>query len=81
MAYFPNGTAGMVFDEQCCKCKYGELPCPVAWVQSNYNYEAVNNKTATKILDELVKNDGTCMVWEMMQKDIGRDDETLDLFK
>lgn len=33
MAYFSNGFEGMVFDEQCCRCKYGRMPCPIAWVQ------------------------------------------------
>ena len=68
MAYFPNGTVGMCFDEQCCRCKYGEEPCPIYLVQSIYNYDACNNEVATKILDELVKNDGTCTVFEMAKE-------------
>ncbi len=60
MAYFPNGTSGMPFDYQCMDCKYGEKACPVALVQLLYNYDACNNEVATKILDALVKNDGTC---------------------
>lgn len=65
MAYFPNGTSGEVFDAQCARCKYGDKPCPIAWVQVNYNYDACNNETARAILDSLVHNDGTCMVFAM----------------
>lgn len=69
MAYFSNGTEGMCFDEQCLKCRYGEKPCPIACIQMNYNYEACNNKTASAILDDLVKNNGTCMMFKAFQKD------------
>lgn len=69
MAYFANGSEGMVFGEQCDKCKYGERPCPIACVQMVYNYDSVNNKTATAILDSLVKNDGTCMMYKMFKDD------------
>lgn len=73
MAYFSNGTEGMVFDDQCSKCKYGEDPCPITWVQHEYNYEACNNKTARAILDDLVKNDGTCAMYEAFKKDLSID--------
>ena len=69
MAYFSNGTEGMVFDEQCTRCKYGEDPCPITWVQHEWNYEACNNPTARAILDFLVKNDGTCAMYETFKKD------------
>ncbi len=65
MAYFPNGTAGEVFDEQCCKCIFGERSCPIAWVQMEYNYKACNIEVARAILDDLVKNDGTCAMFKM----------------
>ena len=60
MAYFSNGSEGMCFGEECSGCRYGEEPCPIAWVQTEYNYDACNNKTATAILGHLVKNNGTC---------------------
>lgn len=81
MAYFSNGSEGMVFDEQCAKCKYGDKTCPIALVQITYNYEAVNNDVATNILDTLVKQDGTCTMWELAKKDFFRDPNQLDLFK
>ena len=69
MAYFPNGTSGEVFADQCDKCRYGQKPCPIACVQLNYNYEAANNKTASGILNDLVKNDGTCEMYRTFEKD------------
>ena len=65
MAYFPNGSAGYCFDEQCSRCRYGEGPCPIYLVQSIYNYDACNNEVASKILSELVKSDGTCAMFEL----------------
>lgn len=73
MAYFSNGTEGMVFDEQCSLCKYGEKPCPIALVQMEYNYDACNNDVARKILDTLVKDDGTCMMYEEFKSDFAKD--------
>jgi hypothetical protein len=69
MAYFANGSEGMCFDEECSACKYGQEPCPIAWVQLNYNYEACNNEVATAILNALVKNDGTCEMFKAFEKD------------
>lgn len=69
MAYFANGSEGECFDDQCARCKYGELPCPIAAVQMVYNYDAVGNKTATEILEALVRDDGTCEMFEMARKD------------
>ncbi|MCB1156047.1 MAG: hypothetical protein H7A25_22375 [Leptospiraceae bacterium] len=73
MGYFANGTDGMAFDEQCAKCKYGDQPCPIAEVQVEYNYEACNNKTAMAILDTLVKDDGTCTMYERFEHDLKHD--------
>lgn len=69
MAYFSNSSEGDGFYEQCARCKYGELPCPIALVQIEYNYDACNNEVATKILNTLVKNDGTCAMFEEFKKD------------
>lgn len=70
MAYFSNGSEGMCFEDQCAKCKYGQEPCPIALVQMIYNYDACNNEVASNILNALVKNDGTCTVFELMKSDI-----------
>ena len=65
MAYFSNSSEADVFAEQCSRCRYGQKPCPIAWVQGTFNYDACNNKTATAILDALVSNDGTCAMFKM----------------
>jgi hypothetical protein len=70
MAYFANGTEGMCFDEQCSRCKYGEDACPIAFVQTMYNYDACNNKVASAILNSLVKKNGKCMMFEIFKKDL-----------
>ena len=70
MAYFSNGTEGMAFDDQCAKCKFGDLACPIALVQIHYNYGAVGNEVATQILNHLVKNDGTCMMLKEFEDDL-----------
>jgi hypothetical protein len=69
MAYFSNGSEGALLDEQCSRCKYGALPCPIYFVQTEYNYDAVKNEVASEILNYLVKNDGTCTMFEMAKKD------------
>jgi hypothetical protein len=67
MAYFSNSTEGSVFYEQCEKCIFGELACPIALVQFNHNYSACNDKEAREILDTLVNNNGDCAMWKEFQ--------------
>ncbi len=80
MAYFSNGSEGAVFERQCAKCKYGDLPCPIAWVQFEHNYEAAGNETASAILNHLVRKDGTCAMWEMAKSDFAVDPNQTKLF-
>jgi len=80
MAYFSNSSEGAEFDEQCSICKYGEEPCPIFAVQMLYNYDACNNEVATKILEELVRQDGTCAMFETFRKDLYIDAKNLKLF-
>lgn len=82
MAYFSNGSEGIVFDDQCARCKFGKHPCPIAFVQMDANYDQHKDTsgTATKILDHLVKNDGTCAVFEMAKSDFEIDPNQLELF-
>jgi len=84
MAYFSNGTDGEVFDNECQGCKYGysedgNVNCPIQYVQLVYNYDACNNKIATKILNDLVKNDGTCEMKKAFSKDFKTDAHNLKL--
>ena len=80
MAYFANSSAGECFDEQCSRCKYGSEYCPIHSAQSNYNYDACNNEVASKILDMLVDNNGTCAMFEEFKKDFNIDAKELTLF-
>ena len=79
MAYFSNGSEGAVFDQECAECKYGQEACPIALVQMTYNYDACNNDVATKILDDLVKKDGTCEMKKTFSKDFKVDAQNLKL--
>ena len=81
MTYFANGTDGSVFDEQCSKCKYGDKPCSISYVQTSFNYEAANNKIASSILDALVNENGTCTMWKQFRQDFEIDPNQLDLFE
>lgn len=81
MAYFSNSSEGSVFDCQEKGCRYAQEACPIALVQIMYNYDAVNNKVATEILDALVKQDGTCTFFEMAKTELFVDPDQADLFK
>lgn len=83
MAYFSNGSEGMVFDDQCSKCKFGKKPCPIAFVQMTYNYDQHKDTsgTAKSILDQLIRQDGTCTILEMAKVDFEIDPNQLDLFE
>ena len=75
MAYFSNGTEGMAFDEECGECILFNKACPIALVQSLYNYEAVNNKTASEILNCLVhqNEDGSyegCRMKKILEQEL-----------
>lgn len=56
MAYFSNGSEADLFYNECFECLNNE-PCPIALVQSEYNYDACNNKTARAILNHLITQD------------------------
>jgi hypothetical protein len=58
-------------------CIFGDGPCPIALVQSIYNYDACNNKLATDIL---VKNDGTCIMKKEFRKTLHTDAKQKSLF-
>lgn len=77
MAYFSNGSEGSVFDSQCARCKYGKHPCPIALVQSEFNYDACNVPVARKILDALVKDNGTCTMFETFKGDLNIDNKPM----
>jgi len=59
MAYFSNSSEGSCLDNECLDCILNDKPCPILLVQATYNYEACNNKTASEILNCLVKEKDT----------------------
>jgi hypothetical protein len=64
MVYFPNGSAGDVLEAQCMDCKLGEGPCPIYYIQMEWNYDQVGNDLAVKIMNELISEDGTCQMFK-----------------
>ena len=66
MGYFPNGEAGMLYEEQyCSKCVHNDPDkgCPVLTLHMMWNYDAVGEKkdetkeTALNILIPRKKDD------------------------
>jgi hypothetical protein len=66
MAYFSNGTEGMVLDNQCSECIYGEEPCPIALMQLEFNYEQIGNTLARRIMDTLIDEKGICQMKKLI---------------
>lgn len=66
MAYFPNGTAGMIFEEEwCCRCVHSPLDpdapgCTVWLSHLLYSYELCNemDHPGKIILDLLIEDGG-----------------------
>jgi hypothetical protein len=59
MAYFPNGTSGMIYEEQYCfNCVHGNEGCPVMDAHNLYNYDQCEEddrgKAIKTILDLLI---------------------------
>ena len=69
MAYFPNGTAGMVLDEQCDKCLIDhDWPCPILLAQTHYNYDQCDIPKMQELLNMLVDSVGYCMMKPLLDK-------------
>lgn len=64
MVYFPNGTSGMVLDEQCSNCPVGEESCPIYAVQMLYNYDQLKkgNKDLKDAMTMLIDGKGRCQM-------------------
>ena len=75
MAYFSNGTEGMVFDEQCLDCLHidPDIGCPIALVQLNFNYDQVGNKKLEEAMDCLIDKDGKCQMKPLIDKYLPKD--------
>ena len=73
MAYFPNGTAGEILDEQCHNCLHGTsdgILCPVAHVQVEYNYDQLEpwNKPLRAAMNLLINEQGICQMKAAIEK-------------
>ena len=70
MAYFPNGTAGMILDSQCGECIHEDpdAGCPIAMVQMEYNYEQIGNDNLEKCMNALVSEEGVCLMKLAIEK-------------
>ena len=69
MAYFANGTEGMMLDEQCEGCLYGmndDVLCPVSAVQNIFNYEQCDNPKLAEAMNLLIGQDGYCKMKKAM---------------
>jgi DnaJ-class molecular chaperone len=55
----------MVLDEQCGECPYGELPCPIAIVQTMFNYDQCNIPKFEEAMNQLVNEKGECMMFKL----------------
>lgn len=60
MAYFPNGTSGMIYeDEWCDRCVHqpteDDAPmCPIWFAHTVWNYEAVKQTEAKMLLEAMI---------------------------
>ena len=72
MAYFPNGTSGMIFDEQCSECIHEDPTalCPIANVQMEYNYFQCNKgqEKLRECMNFLVNEKGYCQMKIQIEK-------------
>lgn len=80
MAYFSNGTEGMILDDQCAECPVGESEdscCPVHAIQMLYNYDQLKkgNEQLKEAMNVLVDDKGKCqMRVAILKATVERDD-------
>lgn len=86
MAYYPNGTSGVIFDKGCVDCLHEELDygCPIAFIQMNYNYSQHDHEKVKEILDYLVDQEKGCILRDKimaLKKGPKPDYDTMEIFK
>ena len=83
--YFPNGTSGLMFQEQhCFRCLHlkdledGRGPsCPIWDAHTLYNYEQLKDDRLRSIFDLLIPEESaTCSMFMNDEKD----HDTIDMF-
>lgn len=70
MAYFSNGTEGMILDEQCAVCIHEDQDagCPIALVQMLYNYDQIGNDDLQAAMNILINEKGRCQMKPLIDK-------------
>lgn len=58
MAYFANGSEGLVFDYECSNCFAEDKNCPVATIQLTFNYDQCDNENLRHAMNMLVTQKG-----------------------
>lgn len=68
MAYFPNGIAGEVLQEQCSQCPMGRLACPTAATSMLFNYDQLQDdqEKLQEAMTILVAEDGSCETFKLL---------------
>ena len=73
MAYFANGSEGMVLNDQCDQCCLDiDMPCPILQVYLEYNYKQVNNPDLRAAMNILVDEKGMCVMRMILDEKIRR---------
>ena len=75
MAYFSNGTEGMILDIQCSNCIYKNdedhnLLCPIHHAHMEFNYDQLDKglEKLKACLNILVNDEGECQMRKIMIK-------------
>ncbi len=70
MAYFPDGSSRIVFDEQCETCIHEDpgTGCPIAYIQLNHNYDQIGNDNLEAVMDALVDENSVCQMKPLIEK-------------
>ena len=66
VAYFPNGSAGEVLDNQCAGCLLGDAGCPTQLVQLMYNYDQIDVPKLREAMEILVSEEGKCKTGSLL---------------
>jgi hypothetical protein len=70
MGYFPNGTAGELYEGRWCRRCVHEIGCRVWWLHMEHNYEECNKKES--MLHVLIPRVGThncrCQMFHLKER-------------
>lgn len=89
MAFFSNSSDGGILDRQCGECIHQDpdAGCPVARVQTEFNYDQIDNDKLVRVLEILINKKGVCQLKPLIEKYYrkrpwpGPEKQQMDLFK